>query len=176
MNIVNDYVGENYQNILQWAKQISYNHEAYEDLAHDVIASFMVHDKAQELIERGEARWFITRMLLNQGRSNSSPFAKYYKNKYEYNDRAIPEHEVEDYNTEIDFKIETVQGIIEDLKAESIEGWYSTTVFEQVLLQPKMNFSKLAKETGIPRTSISQAYYTAVEMIKNRIQQHGDTD
>lgn len=170
MSIVNDYIANNYDNILQWAKQITYNHEAYIDLAHDVIASFMIHEKAEELVERGEARWFITRMLLNQGRSNTSPFARNYRNK---NDRTVPEGEQEDYDTEVDFKIETIQGIIEDLKAESIEGYYCTTIFEQVLLQDKMNFSKLSKETGIPRTSISQAYYQAIDMIKQRIQPNG---
>lgn len=171
MKSVQSWLNENYTNILQWAKQITYNHEAYEDLAHDVIASFMVHDRAEELVERGEARWFITRMLLNQGRSNTSPFARNYRNK---NDKSVPEEEQEEYNTEIDFKIETIQGVIEDLKAESLEGYYCTTIFEQILLQDKMNFSKLSKETGIPRTSISQAYNQAIEMIKQRIQKYGD--
>ena len=114
MNTVNDYIAENYESILQWAKQITYNHEAYEDLAHDIIASFMVHDRADELVQRGEARWFITRMLLNQGRSSTSPFARNYRNKH---DKSVPETEEEQYDTEIDFKIETIQGVIEDLES-----------------------------------------------------------
>ena len=79
-----------------------------------------------------------------------------------------PEGDIED-------RVMDLEDALEDLKAESIEGYYACTIFEQVLTQPKMNFSKLSKETGIPRTSISQAYYQAIEMIKKRINTNGNT-
>lgn len=170
MSIIKNYVADNYQDILQWAKQISYNHENYMDLANDVIISFLEHPKAEGLVERGEARFFITRMLINQARSSTSPFAKKYRIHHEDTTQLL-EHPNEEYDVDIDLKVEAIQGVCEDLKAETIEGYYCITIFELIMDQDRPNFSKLAQETGIPRTSISQAYYDAIDLIKNRLKQ-----
>jgi len=206
MKDVNDWISNNYENIVQWSKNASYNHYNHLDLAHDIIEAFVQHEKAAELVAKGDARFFITRMLLNQARSNTSPFNKNYRNK---NDRSVEgktewasqklenievymdssvmdtsktaylnkilqnQNVQEDYDIDVDFKIEAIEGICEDLKLDSIEGYYCITIFEQIINQPKMNFSKLANETNIPRTSISKAYYRAIEMIQKRIQEYG---
>jgi hypothetical protein len=169
---VNKWIEENYENILQWSKQLCYNHEAYMDLAHDMIDKFMCHEKAEGLVERGEARWFMTVMLKNQARSGSSPFDRNYRIRTEEPTDSLDSPN-EEYNIDIDYKIESIQGVIEDLKAESIEGYYACTIFEQVLTQPKMNFSKLSKETGIPRTSISNAVEESKEYIRKQLKERG---
>lgn len=172
MNTVQYWISENYDNIVRWAKNASYNHEAATDLAHDIIEAFTAHPLAEELVAKDQARYFVTRMLLNQARSTTSPFNRNYRKKIDYTPELV-EEETETYDLEIDFKLETIEGICEDLKLDSIEGYYCITIFEQIVRQPKMNFSKLAKETNIPRTSISKAYYRAIEMIKHRIQDYG---
>jgi len=175
MNIVQNWINDNYDNIVQWAKNASYNHQGAEDLAHDIIASFMEHKKAEELVQKGDARFFITRMLLNQARSKSSPFNRNHRLRPEAH-RAHEETSNEEYDKDIDFKIETIRGICEDIKTESIEGYYCITIFEQLIQQDRTNFSKFAKETGIPRTSVSNAYTQAIQMIKQKLTDNGSID
>lgn len=171
MNIVQGWINDNYDNIVQWAKNASYNHDSALDLAHDMIEKFLEHDKAPSIVAKGEARFFITRMLLNQARSTSSPFNRNYRLRSE---EQTQETYTEEYDTEIDYKIETIKGICEDIKTESIEGYYCITIFEQLMQQKRVNFSRLSKDTGIPRTSISNAYNLALQLIKERIKQNGN--
>lgn len=174
---VSDWIEQNYDKILQWSKQICLNHDAHIDLAHDIIIAFQEHEKAQELVDRGEARWFVTRMLLNQGRSTSSPF---YRNYRVYHEEAtyenypqLFEREDDPYNLEIDLDIEAIQGVIEEITVESNEGFYCMTIVQLLMQQERINFSELERDTNIPRTSISQAYYTGIEMIKERLKKNG---
>ena len=50
------------------------------------------------------------------------------------------------------------------MKAESIELWFRSTLFEMYLKEP--NYSELARQTQIPRTSISKAVDEARDYIK----------
>lgn len=191
MNIVQSWIEKEYENILQWARNATYNHQSSDDLAHDMIEAFMAHPLAEELVAKGDARYFITRMLLNQARSNTSPFNRNHRFKMDY-DETSPRNDydsnwgnsrtfqalvgsVEDYDYETDYRIETIEAICEDIKLETVEGYYCITIFQQLIHQKKLNFSKLAKETNIPRSSISRAYHLAIDMIKNKIEEyHGN--
>lgn len=176
MNTPQKWVSDNYDKIIKWAYQAAHGSEIAVDVAHDMMIAFIEHPRAQELVNKGEARWFIVRMLLNQLRSTTSPAYKMYKlNQDKQQKVELQEDETidEPYDTELDFTIEAIQGVCEDLKSESIEGYYCITIFELVIQQKKPNYSKLAEETLIPRTSISVAYNQAVEMIKNRLNQYG---
>lgn len=170
MEQTDKWIADNYENILQWAKQISYNHQDYIDLAHDVIIAFKQHDKADQLVEQGQARFFITRMLLNQGRSHSSPFNR--NHRISHQGIVFSDEVVEEYDIEIDLKIESIQAIMEEITVESTEGYYCMTILQLLMEQPRVNFSELERDTNIPRSSISQAYYTAIEMIKERLQRN----
>ena len=153
------------------------NHHGYIDLAHDIIIAFQEHEKAQELVDKNEARWFVTRMLLNQGRSSTSPYYKHYRVHHEeatYENYPELFHQEESiYDIEIDYKIEAIQGVIEEITVESNEGFYCMTIVQLLMQQERINFSELERETNIPRTSISQAYYTGIDMIKERLKKNG---
>lgn len=79
-----------------------------------------------------------------------------------------------DYDYEKDNRIAAIQGILEDLKSENINGWYIVTLFERWLETP--NYSELARETGIPRTSISDAVNQAKLYIKQKLKDNGITN
>jgi protoheme ferro-lyase len=68
------------------------------------------------------------------------------------------------YDFELDVATEAIQGILEDMKAESIELWFRSTLFEMYIKEP--NYSELARQTQIPRTSISKAVEEAKAYIK----------
>ena len=175
---VETYISENYENILQWSKQATHNHSDYIDLAHDIIIAFQEHELAPSLVEKGEARWFIVRMLLNQARSNTSPFKRNHRIIHE---GYVPDNrEEEDYDMETDLRIEALQTAIEEIIAELNKDLigdkfvrYCMDVVLWTLKQKKPNFSEIERETGIPRTSISNAYYNGLDMIKKRILDNG---
>ena len=69
---------------------------------------------------------------------------------------------------ERDLKIESIQGIMEDMEADTVEQWFRVTLFKMWLDQP--NYSELSRITGIPRTSISQAVSECKDYIKQTIE------
>ena len=70
---------------------------------------------------------------------------------------------------EKDLKIEAIQGIMEDMEADTVEQWFRVVLFKMWLEQP--NYSKLSRITNIPRTTISQAVKECKDYIKTRIEQ-----
>jgi hypothetical protein len=55
------------------------------------------------------------------------------------------------------------------------DQWYRSTIFTLCIQQDRLNFSKLARETGIPRTSIANAYYESIDYVKNKLLEYGTT-
>ena len=66
-----------------------------------------------------------------------------------------------------DLKIESIQGILEDMESDTTEQWFRAKLFKMWLDQP--NYSELERKTKIPRTSISQAVNECINYIKTRI-------
>ena len=77
----------------------------------------------------------------------------------------------EEYDWETDLTIEAIQGVLEDMEADTIEMWFRAKLFRMWLDQP--NYSELSRITLIPRTSISQAVQECKEYIKQRIDNYG---
>jgi hypothetical protein len=173
MTLKDEWVTNNYENILQWAKNAAQGKPDYEDLAHYAITIFLEHPKAEELVKRNEARWFIVRILLNSSRGAKSEYYRLYRPKHDL----LPDHytdlQDEEYDHDIDLLTENIRGILDDLQHGDVEQWYMATIFELCIKQPKLNFSKIARETGIPRTSISHAYYQTVEYVKQQLIKYG---
>ncbi len=65
--------------------------------------------------------------------------------------------------------LQAIEGIMEDMEADTVEQWFRVKLFKMWLEQP--NYSELSRITGIPRTSISQAVSECRDYIKNRIEQ-----
>ena len=78
------YITENYENIKLWLRNVTQGQKEhlYEDLIHEVIMIFLEHDKAQDAVDTGTVRFFLTRIALNQFRSSTSPFHYQYRNSY----------------------------------------------------------------------------------------------
>jgi hypothetical protein len=71
------------------------------------------------------------------------------------------------YDVQEDYVIEAIQGVLEDMKADGINLWYRATLFEMHIKTP--NYSEISRNTGIPRTSISQAVEEARTYIQTRL-------
>ena len=168
---MNNFITDRYYDIILMAEKICKgSHEAH-DVAHFAIESFMQHERGQELVDAGRAMNFISGIIHRSFYSSTSQYHTIYRQKGRVH--SIPSYvqlEMEDidYNHDKDIAIEAIQGILEDMKADSIELWFKSTLFEMWVDTP--NYSELSRKTDIPRTSISKAVEEAKEYIQYRLQ------
>ena len=172
---VNQWLSDNYDNILQWAKNAAQQHNDHEDLAHYAIETFIQHDKAQQLVDTNQARWFIVRILLNSSRGKKSEYYRIYRPQHTSSDE-FKQIQDSEYNVNLDTLTEHVYGILEDMLHGDNELWFMGSLTKLCLEQDKLNFSKLARETGIPRTTISDTYKKTIEYIKDKLNQYGNNN
>jgi len=159
------------------AKRICKGSPEHEDVAHYVITSFMEHPRAEELIGKGEAMKFMSGMIHLSYYSSTSPYHTLYRQKgrihelYESNEEQhcnTAWDSCDDaYSYEKDLANEAIEGILEEMQAEGIEQWYRSVLFSMWINNP--NYSDLARQTDIPRSSISQAVNECIEHIKQQL-------
>ena len=170
--LIDNFITDNYQQIVKMTEKITQCKD-YEEVAHYVIEQFLIHPKAQELVDRGEAMKFMSGMIHRNYKSSTSPYHKLYRQSGRVlaSDTIVTDDVVEEYDLELDLKTDAIQGIIEDMHGEGIHTWYIATLFQMWVDTP--NFSELSRQTLIPRTSIAQAVEEAREYILNRLKQNG---
>lgn len=172
---MNKFLTKEYDHIVKMTEKITQD-DNYREIAHYVIEQFMVHPRAQELVDKGEAMRFMSGMVWRSYNSSTSPYHKLYRQS----GRVFAKPTIDDnrldtkYQIDDDIKLEAIKGILEDLKAENINGWYIATLFEKWIETP--NYSELARITSIPRTSISEAVNEAKQYIKQKLTEYGITN
>lgn len=167
--MVKVWINKNYYNIKMWIHNIikTEPQQVQDDILHDVIIIFMNHHKSEDLIKRGEAKWFIVRITLNQVRSKTSDYYKTYKPPFnEFIDNIYDEVDT-DYDYDKDNTIETLLNCLDELYNSDIqrERYYAMII---LLYITENNFSELERRLGIPRNTISQNYYRGIELLKEK--------
>ena len=164
---LNQFLTDNYDAIITMSKKICRMSPESEDVAHFAIAEFMQHERGQELVDAGRAMQFLSGIIHRSFHSSTSQYHTIYRQKGRVHPISL-KHDVGDddqlYDYEQDIATEAIMGIIEDMKADSIELWFRATLFEMWIDTP--NFSELSRATKIPRTSISKAVEEAREYIQ----------
>ena len=170
MTTLNTFLTNNYDKIILMSKRICKSQEA-EDVAHYAIEQFMQHKRGQEIVDKGQGMLFLSGIIHRSFHSGTSPYHKLYRQSgrvHELYDKTAERIADEDYDIEWDLKIESIQGIMEDMEADTIEQWFRVKLFQMWLAEP--NYSKLSRITGIPRTTISQAVKECKDYIKQTIE------
>ena len=171
---VNDWITMNYDTLQLVAKKVNQGKGDHDDLLHYAIEQFITNPKAQGLVDAGHAKWFIVRILNTSAKSKTSGFWREHRgNHTELVDSHLTSSD--DYDHDKDIILEWLAGIVEDMKHDDVSNWYRATVLELCLAQPKLNFSELSRKTGIPRTSLSNAYYEGIEWVKTKINEYGNS-
>ena len=192
---MNNYITKEYSKIVHLARKVAKTSDrnVYEELAHHALESFVKHERAEELIEKKQAMLFLSGIMHRNYHSSTSPWHKersgYRKEVELYPDvigtggielyvnkshtENVWNHYEDEYDYETDLLIESIQGIMEDMEADTIEQWFRVKLFKMWLDQP--NYSELSRITNIPRTSISQAVNECKEYIKKRINNGNNT-
>jgi hypothetical protein len=183
-----NWLEQNYDNIIEWAYNITKGDPLAPELAHYAIEQFLTHKRYVEIMDRhseepdkGHPRGFILAIMRNSWLGQKSEFSRYHKlhrADIGHRKRNI-EPEVfnrltdtldEPYNEEQDHLLEAIEGILEELELDLDIGWYQARLFRMWVDQP--NYSKLSRKTDIPRTSIANAVDAAkqhiLQELKNR--------
>lgn len=180
---MDDWITKNYHKIIEWANNISKGDELSEELAHYSIEKLMTHPKYDELCQRdaaqpgyGHLRAFMLAIMRNSWIGSKSEFSrvcKSHRSDIGHRKRVLTDdhftnilEEIKDidYDYELDFLVEAVEGLIEEMELD-YEGklWYNARLLKMWLQTP--NFSELSRKTDIPRTSISNAVEEAKSYI-----------
>lgn len=167
MNIT-DWTNQNYNKLLQAAKNISYNDELSEELLHYSLEQLLIKPNILEIVNSGGCEFYIIRIMLSQWRSTTSPFYKIYrKNVCQIDlDSYLERNDVADEIAQSTEQIELTANEIQ-LELRNL-GWYDQTLFK-LYCEDGKTISSLARETSIPRTSISLTINRVKRHIRSKI-------
>ena len=167
MNIT-DWTNQNYNKLLQAAKNISYNDELSEELLHYSLEQLLIKPNILEIVNSGGCEFYIIRIMLSQWRSTTSPFYKIYRKNLcqidldSYLERNDVADEIAQSTEQIDLTANEIQLELRNL------GWYDQTLFK-LYCEDGKTISSLARETSIPRTSISLTINRVKRHIRSKI-------
>ena len=164
---MNKFISDNYDAIILMSKKICRSHSESEEVAHYAIAQFMEHERGQELVDSGRGMNFLSGIIHRSFHSSTSQYHTLYRQKgrvHALHEGHTNIEDMDEYDYAEDTATEAICGVLEDMKAESIELWFRATLFEMYM--KSSNYSELARATGIPRTSISKAVDEAREHIQ----------
>ena len=164
---MNKFLTQRYDDIITMSKKICRSSPESEEVAHFAISEFMEHERGQELVDSGRAMNFLSGIIHRSFHSSTSKYHTIYRQKNRMH--SLPENydqreDIHVYDYEQDTATEAIQGVLEDMKADGIELWFRAVLFEMYIKEP--NYSQLARQTLIPRTSISKAVEEAKEYIQ----------
>ena len=147
-----------------------------EEVAHFAIEQFMHHERAQELVDIGRAMNFISGIIWRSFNSSTSQYHTIYRQKGRV--FGLPENYDKPsydntYDLEQDIATEAIQGVLEDMRSDTIELWFRAELFQMWIEEP--NFSELARQTKIPRTSIAKAVDEAKKYIQQQLKNNNIT-
>lgn len=170
--MIDRFLEDHYQDILKMTEKITQDAN-YCEIAHFVIEQFMMHDRAYELIEEGNAMRFLSGMIHRNYHSSTSPYHKLFRQSgrvYAKSD-IVHDQEESEYDYETDLRLDAIEGILEDMMADSQHLWYIAVLFRMWIETP--NYSELERRTQIPRTSISQAVNECRVYIQQKMKENG---
>lgn len=170
LKTLNRFLTEKYEDIVLMSKKICRSSIESEEVAHYVMAEFMEHERATELVEAGRGMNFLSGMIHRSFHSSTSKYHTLYRQKGRMH--SLPpsyDNRKDDniYDYDQDSATEAIAGILDDMQADSIELWFRATLFRMHIKEP--NYSELSRQTKIPRTSIAKAIQEAKHYIKQQL-------
>lgn len=134
-----------------------------DDLRSEVMV--ILCSKPSELIiamgDSGELMWYVTRVVLNMVRSNSSKFTKQYRMLFT---DVIPEQQVKELNGRVH------REFMEDKVKQYIKQelyWYDKEITEMYMRLG--SFQLISKETGIPQMSCYKTVRRVIGKIRREV-------
>ena len=190
LDLQQDWITENYDNIIQWSRNICKNDPLYEELAHYAMEKLLTHPRYEEILAKhnadpnyGHLRGFILAIMRNSWIGKKSEFSRLHKahradigtRKRVVTDehfQKLLDQPDDPYDHDRDRLVEAIEGIMEEMDLLLEEKlWFDVRLFRMWLDNP--NYSSLSRETDIPRTSISNAVQEAKDYILQELKNRG---
>jgi len=168
LELVADWITQNYEGLEKAAKNVSRGHDLWPDLLSHCILDFMEKPQAQKIVDDGYAKFYIVRIMMNQWRSVTSPFFKQWRsdNHLSVEDSSLGEWYHEN-GVDPDWNMDKIQEILDQMEGDKEDaGWYHARLVQ--LYSETPNYKRLSEMTGISRTSISKSIGRARDEIKKR--------
>lgn len=162
---VTEWCNRNYPKLLQAAKNISFNDELSEELLHYSLEQLLIKPNLEAIIASGGGEFYVIRIMLNSWRSTTSPFYRIYRTHSEQINinSYLEENDIEDEKTE------DLEPLIQRVRTElGALYWYDQKLFS-LYADEGHSISSLARETKIPRTSISLTINRVRNHLKSKI-------
>lgn len=137
-----------------------------EELLHYSLEQLLTKPNVQEIIDSGAAQFWVIRTMLNSWRSTTSAFFKIYRGQFE---QISLESYLADDNDIEDEGGENLEEMAKKIESELAKlYWYDRELFK-LYSDGGHTISSLARETKIPRTSISLTINRVKSHIKTKI-------
>jgi RNA polymerase sigma factor (sigma-70 family) len=161
------YIEENYQDIKIWLQGVTvgeYSH-LYEDFIHELIIIFLEHAKSQEAVDTGTVRYFLTRIALNQWRSNNSPFYTKYKKHLMHNE-VTDTHPGTEYDGTEDAAIQEIIRVLDTMYQSNRR--YEAYV---IVLYHTLNnsYANVGRYLNMSPTTVRKIYLRGIKILKKQI-------
>lgn len=159
----NEFITTNYKELRRSAYNITKNDCLTDDLISDAVLIFLEKPNAQAIVDTGAAFFYMIRILLNQYKSQTSPFHKTYRKTVALED---------DYDRPIDEPEdpELAKSLMNELGSLH---WYQQTLFKLNALDGH-SVSKISRDTQIPRSSITMEIKRVKEHLKQHAKKHNN--
>ena len=173
--MVNKWITDNYDDLKNTTYNIlgEDNYHEVDDLLHTCIEMFINNKNAESVVEKGQAKWFFIRILLNQHRSKTSYYHKTYRrNKsLDYIDEINNESLINDdeYDYDYDRLVSLNLDIIEDmLKSTEPKERYLAFIM-MMYFSNDYNFAEVARRLEVSRSTIRRQFDEGVKIIMTRL-------
>lgn len=153
-----EYLAKDYTSLVEAANKITGNNKLSTDLLHYAIEEMSYKINLQDIVDSGGARFYCVRIMMTQWRSQTGPFYKSFVKHGNTIDISSIDIQIEDESV---LDVTRVNEILNELP------WYDANLFK-LYAERSLNFSKLSRETGIPRTSIG----LTINRVKKHIKKH----
>jgi len=167
--MLNQWINQNWPKLQQAAKNITKSKE-WEDVLSYSLEVFLTHSKRDQLLKDGAAMWFIIRTMMNSYRSATSAYHTLYREKNKFTSlNGFDTPDETPCAEELEALIQKIELLLEQgLESRDPATWYRVKLLKLYIETP--NYSKLARQIGIPRTSISQAVQEARQWVLDNLQ------
>ena len=153
----NQYLTNDYNELIKASHKITGNNDLALDLLHYAIIEMSNKSNIQDIVDSGGARFYCVCIMSTQWRSKTGPF---YKSFVKSNVTIEDKDWVSQDEPEID--VVRITALLNEL------NWYDRQLF-MLYTDGCHSYSSLARETGIPRTSIGLTINRIKKYIKKNL-------
>ena len=133
--MINKFITDKYEDIMLMSKKICRSHVEWEEVGHYCIEKFMIHERAEELIDANRAMQFISGIMHRSFHSSTSQYHKDIRQKGRMH--TLPSTTQLEYS-DIDYNLE--QDILKDLYDSFEKNCAHITIFTENMSLQYLSF------------------------------------